>query len=118
MRNSILIRVSRGLGKRQNGGHPASPFQNREFRDEMDKAGAISVAIFRCRWPDEPAKKPMRLVTDNRDFARFGFVGWPKFDAHGTYIGPLPRSCGHKHAPIIGVYEGGGFKTADSAAFS
>jgi hypothetical protein len=63
-------------------------------------------------------KKPTRLLTDILTFKDFGHPGWPKFDARGFYLGPLPRVCGHNHRQaMIGRGKDGGFNTSPTAAY-
>ena len=46
-------------------------------------------------------------------------VTWHGVTLHGSYIGPLPKSCGCavKHVGLIGRKKGGGFNTEGSASY-
>ena len=114
-----LFEFPEDLGRRRDGGGtPASPFRAAELRAKIDKSTSETAGVFRCRWPDEPNRKPLRFISDVPGIIAFGKKGWPRFDAGGYYIGPLPRDCGHSHKPLIGQLPGGAFATSGSGSFS
>lgn len=61
--------------------------------------------------------KPTRLLSDAHGVLAVGHPGWPTFNKEDYYMGPLPRSCGHSHPPLIGTQQAGGFKTGPTAAY-
>ena len=99
-------------------GEPASIWQLSDIRTVFGKARFTTVAGHQCQYPDTDRKKPTRLLSDLDDIGDFGVIGWPKFDAGGWYVGPLPHDCRHDHREkVIGRNAKGGFHTAPTAAY-
>ena len=99
-------------------GEPASIWQLAEIRKVFGNSKFTTVAGHQCQYPDTDRKKPTRLLSDIDGIEEFGYVGWPKFDAGGWYVGPLPHDCGHNHRQrMIGRNKKGGFHTAPTAAY-
>ena len=99
------------LGRARNG-TPASMWQLEALRKVAKKRGMDTIAFHQCTYgADYP--KPTRFLSDARGLLQLGFGGWPTFNKDLYYLGPLPRSCGHSHQPLIGAEDGGGLQ--DSA---
>ena len=98
-------------------GEPASVWQLPETRTSFGNAEFTTIAFHQCRFGVDRAK-PTRIFTDVMGFKDEGHVGWPTFDAAGYYLGPLPRSCGHRHKEkTIGQNGKGGFNISHTAAY-
>ena len=103
------------LGRARNG-TPASVWQLEALRKVAKKRGMDTIAFHQCTYgADYP--KPTRFLSDARGLLQLGFGGWPTFNKDLYYLGPLPRTCGHSHQPLIGAEDGGGFKTGPTAAY-
>ena len=103
------------LGRARNG-TPASVWQLEALRTAAKKRGMDTIAFHQCEYgADYP--KPTRFLSDAKGLLQLGFGGWPVFNKDLYYLGPLPRSCGHSHQPLIGTENGGGFKTGPTAAY-
>eukprot|EP00435_Cladocopium_sp_Y103_P069710 s303_g33.t2 len=103
------------LGRARNG-TPASVWQLAELRQAAKSRQMHTVAIHQCAYgADYP--KPTRLLSDANGLLQVGFPGWPMLNKELYYLGPLPRSCGHNHDPLIGTNDSGQFKTAPTAAY-
>ena len=99
-------------------GEPASIWQLPQLRKAFGDTPCVTVAGHQCQFPGVDRAKPTRLFSDIASMANFGHVGWPRFDSRGYYLGPLPRSCGHKHRErMIGRRSDGGFNTSPTAAY-
>ena len=97
-----LLEFPEDLGRRNNGARPASPFQDKDFQDFVNKSGAFTGALFRCQWEDEFARKPTRLVSSMKAIAssqessgesqtsRSIYAGRPVLDDAGYHLGTLP----------------------------
>ena len=98
-------------------GEPASMWQLPDIRKMLGNAKFTTATGHQCQYPDTDRQKPTRFLSDLDDFGVFGYVGWPRFDASGWYVGPLPHDCGHNHRDnIIGRNKKGGFHAAPTAA--
>ena len=106
------------LGRMERG-EPASIWQLPEIRSAFGDLPCVSVAGHQCQFPGVDRKKPTRLYSDILSIGDFGFIGWPRFDSRGYYLGPLPRACGHsRHKQrTIGRNRKGGFNTSPFAAY-
>ena len=104
---------------RMDRGEPASIWQLPEIRSAFGGLPCVSVAGHQCQFPGVDRKKPTRLYSDILSIGDFGFIGWPRFDSRGYYVGPLPKMCGHKRhkQKTIGRNRKGGFNTSPFAAY-
>ena len=98
-------------------GVPASLWQLEETFAVVAESEATTGALHQCQWPGVSVAKPTRLAGTIANLESLVRPGWPKFSVTGHYTGPLPRSCGHLHSPLIGGDGKGGFATGPSAAF-
>jgi hypothetical protein len=98
-------------------GMPASIWRLPQMRELVSNTDAVTVAFHQCALADVDFAKPTRIATTASLALKFGHSGWPKLNRDGHYVGPLPRSCGHKHTPLIGQDSSGSFKTAPTAAY-
>ena len=105
------------LGVTSVGQKPGSVWQFPEQKQLLERTGASTWAIYQCHYGCS-SPKPTRfknnlfLVVDQPN------QGWPKFDLAGHYLGPLPAGCGHgSHDKLVGLDNGGKFKTAAAAAY-
>ena len=111
-----LLEHPEDLG-RVKAGVPASIWQLEETFAVVADSEATTGALHQCQWSGVSVAKPTRLAGTVANLGSLVHPGWPKFTAAGYYTGPLPRSCGHSHAPLIGGDGRGGFKTGPSAAY-
>ena len=114
--SSFLLEHPEDLG-RVPAGEPASIWQLEETFAVVADTDAVTGALHQCQWPDLCSAKPTRLAGTVANLVSIVHPGWPKFTATGHYAGPLPRFCGHNHAPLIGGDGKGGFRTGPSAAY-
>ena len=77
---------------------------------------ATSVAFHQCAYGADH-RKPTRMAGTWHGLRTLGVAGWPRLDRAQRYRGPLSRTCGHKHTPLIGTDENGDFRTAPTAAY-
>ena len=111
-----LLEHPEDLGKTPRG-TPASIWQLDQLRKAHGEFPHVSVAGHQCPFGADRAK-PTRLMSDIEEFAEFGFPGWPIFDHDDQYLGPLPKSCGHRHRDkMIGRTPQGGYYTSPTAAY-
>ena len=112
-----LIEHPEDLGRTSTGDVPASIFQLPELRSLAANCQATSFALHQCHY-GAATSKPTRLVTTLPAALGEPHQGWPQFDDRDGYRGPLPASCGHRHArQLIGRSSDGAFATAASAAY-
>ena len=117
--SSWLVEHPEHLGRTNTDQLPASIWALPEFVELQHHCSAVSLAVFQCAF-QSATSKPTRLMSTLREFAAMphSFVGSPTFSYHGSYRGPLPVSCGHKHAALIGVDKAtNAFKTTPAAAY-
>lgn len=95
-------------------GHwPASLWQFPQHQALLDGCEKLrSVVIAQVDF-GSASVKPTRLLLKTEDLHPEMYVGLPKFDDQGWYLGPLPKKSG---VPLIGT-EGANFKTAKAAAW-
>ena len=103
------------LGRTRNG-LPASVWQLAELRAAAKARSMSTIALHQCVYGADYSK-PTRLLADLPGLRLLGFPGWPQLNKEGWYLGPLPRSCGHAHPPLIGADLEGNFKTSPTAAY-
>ena len=90
-----ILEHPKDLG-RMAAGQPASIWQpDVGLREAFADVPCVAVAGHQCQFPGIDRKKPTRLYSDILSMADFGYVGWPRFDTRGFYLGPLPKLCGH-----------------------
>ena len=107
------------LGQTFHGGVPSSLWQWEEIGAFAAKSGSQRLALFQCQWPGAASSKPTGLLSNLEPtlFKALGYSGWPRFDKHWKYLGPLPRGCSHtNHSPLIGRGADGNFNTNGVAA--
>ena len=105
------------LEKRQNGEIPASIWQTLECRETVEETEGTTGALFQCKFPPRSSPKPTR-VASNMESTELLWYRWPEFDKRHRHVGPLPRSCGHKHTRFaIGKSSTRTFKTSALAAY-
>ena len=103
------------LGRSRNG-VPASVWHLEEVRRAAKKRRMETSAFHQCTYgADYP--KPTRLLSDAHGLLQLGYPGWPVLNKELYYLGPLPRTCGHEHPPLIGTNTNGGFKTGPTATY-
>ena len=98
------------------GEQPGSNWQWDELLDLIPKLGALCFAVQQCQF-GAPTPKPTRFlvnmpVTDPRCF-----VALPRFDKNGSYLGPLPKDCGHQHTHKLIGKTASRRNTAPSASY-
>ena len=98
------------------GEHPGSIWQWPELLDLIPKLGAISFAIQQCQFGALTPKPTRFLVNLQVDDPRC-FPMLPKFDKHGFYLGPLPKTCGHNHTHKLIGKTAARWNTAPSASY-
>ena len=107
-------------------GTPASIWDLDEIRKLASRTKAHTASIYQCRDPTgrgelevAESPKPTRLLGTAAKLLELRHHGWPQIHEDGSYQGPLPRSCGHKHGKkLIGLKEcGNEFKTEAAAAY-
>ncbi len=113
---SWLLEHPEDLG-RVAAGFPASIWQLEQTFEVVADSDATTGALHQCQWPEVSVSKPTRLAGTVTNLQSLVHPGWPRISAEGRYTGPLPRSCGHQHAPLIGGDGKGGFATSPSAAY-
>lgn len=98
-----------------NGEFPASIWQWSEVRDLLVRTNATTFAIQQCLFGASTPKPTRFLTTLPISDSRCHF-GWPQFSGN-SYVGPLPKSCGHIHdRKLIGQTDGK-WNTGPSAAY-
>ena len=98
-----------------NGEFPASIWQWSEVRDLLVRTNAATFAIPQCLFGASTPKPTRFLTTLPVSDSRCHF-GWPQFSGN-SYVGPLPKSCGHIHdRKLIGQTDGK-WNTGPSAAY-
>eukprot|EP00435_Cladocopium_sp_Y103_P023419 s974_g5.t1 len=103
------------LGRARNG-IPASVWQLEELRQAAKRRKMETIAFHQCTYGAN-YPKPTRFLSDANGLLQLGFPGWPVLNGGLSCLGPLPRSCGHDHDPLIGANDAGGFKTGPTAAY-
>ena len=101
-----LLEHPEDLGNSRSG-WPGSIWQLPQLRTLVQRANAVTVAL----------QQPTRLAGNLDNMAAFGWTSWPQVSKDGQYRGPLPRNCGHDHAPLIGINDEGVFATQPTAAY-
>ena len=95
---------------------PASVWHLEEVRRAAKKRPMETSAAHQCTYgADYP--KPRRLLSDAHGLLQLCYPGWPVRNKELYYLGPLPRTCGHEHPPLIGTNTNGGFKTGPTATY-
>ena len=98
-------------------GTPASIWTWEEAVQVFRSTQATSVAFHQCAFGAQH-RKPTRVAGTWYGLRTLlGVAGWPRLDRSQRYRGPLARSCGHQHAPLIGTDTEGQFITGPSAAY-
>ena len=97
-------------------GTPASIWTWEEAVQVFRSTQAASVAFHQCAFGAQH-RKPTRVAGTWYGLRTLGVAGWPRLDRSQHYRGPLARSCGHTHAPLIGTDAEGHFATGPSAAY-
>ena len=97
-------------------GTPASVWTWAYSRKFFEQNAVATVVFHQCAF-GAPYAKPTRLAGTWPNLGTLGFRGWPQLDRNGCYRGPLPKSCGHDHPPLLGFLEDGTFATAPTAAY-
>ena len=99
-------------------GVPASFWQMPEFTQALMRKGMHTFALFQCEY-GAATPKPTRFLSDLQHFEGVYYQGVPQFDKDWKYTGPLPRGCPHagQHEALIGLDEGGQWKTAPAAHY-
>ena len=111
-----LVEHPEDLGRTRKGDDPASLWQLKRVRD-LHVGDVFTGAMYQCKF-EAPTSKPTRWMDNITAFKRHLHLGWPVFDKHRAYQGPLPASCGHaQHAPLIGLNQQGLFATSKAAAY-
>ena len=95
-------------------GTPASVFQLERLRGVVKNQAWSTFAFHQCDFK-ALSSKPTRLVTNVG--ALSSFKGWPVFDKNDNYLGPLPKSCGHLHEPLVDAAGKSKDRLTDSAAY-
>ena len=80
-------------------GTPASVFQLERLRGIVKNQAWNTFAFHLCDFRPL-SSKPTRLIT-NVGALSSSFKGWPVLDKNDDYLGPLPKSCGHLHEPLV-----------------
>ena len=119
---AFFIEHPEDLGATSDGQLPASIFSSDTMFQLCKSTGARTGAFHQCHW-GASTSKPTRVVS-TLDIAKkvssnVVYLDWPKFNKKGAYLGPLPRSCGHKlHTPLLGrTSDDKAFKTAGAASY-
>ena len=111
-----LIEHSEDLGEVA-GEVPASIWQLPEMRQLVEKTQGTTWAVYQCKY-SALSPKPTRFASNIRQCKNFQFSSWPKFDSKHRYLGPLPKSCGHRFhvKKLIGKDVSGKWRTSPSAS--
>jgi hypothetical protein len=114
----FFIEHPEDLGITWNGGDPSSIWAWPEVLQLLERTGAATAALFQCKFGFR-SQKPTRVAGTLPGIAAMPWRGYPRFNKAGSYIGPLPKSCGCdvKHVGLIGRKKGGGFNTEGSASY-
>lgn len=111
----FLLEHPEDLGVTYSGGEPSSIWQWMEVLSVLERTQATTAAFFQCAF-NFRTSKPTRIAGTIPAINQLQWAGWPKFNTVGSYRGPLPPSCGHKHEGLIGR-QGGKFRTEGSASY-
>ena len=97
---------------------PASIWQLPEMRQLVEKTQGTTWAVYQCKY-SALSPKPTRFASNIRQCKNFQFSSWPKFDSKHRYLGPLPKSCGHRFhvKKLIGKDVSGKWRTSPSASY-
>ena len=105
------------LGTTPSGGTPSSIWALPETFAVSSEIGGSSAALYQCAFGTDYAK-PTRLWGTLKRISSLPHCQWPSFSQHGKYLGPLPPSCGHRHATkLVGRHPDGSFNTSSTAAY-
>lgn len=99
-----------------NGERPGSIWQWEEILLLIATCEAVCFAIHQCVF-GAPTPKPTRLATTVNFGGSRCYFAMPSFDAEGSYVGPLPRDCGHVHEQKLIGKSGDKWNTGPSAAY-
>ena len=121
---AFLIQHPEDLGATSDFQQPASIFGITEMHALVKRTRAKTAAFHQCPW-GAPSSKPTRVVSTldlkNPEDDNVLYYTWPIFDKWGTYKGPLPRNCGHRHQGLLGRRpsgrNAGSFRTSGSASY-
>ena len=99
----FFIEHPEDLGVTWNGGDPSSIWAWPEVLQLLERTGAATAALFQCKFGFR-SQKPTRVAGTLPGIAAMPWRGYPRFNKAGSYIGPLPKSCGCdvKHVGLIG----------------
>ena len=96
---------------------PASLWQDARARHLVDKHGWHTLALHQSEF-GAPTVKPTRLIFNRQSCCSLGYMGWPTFDRHDKYIGPLPPALNPQGVSLMrGPHDTGPFRTAQAAAY-
>ncbi len=97
---------------------PASIWQLPEMRQLVETTQGTTWAVYQCKY-SALSPKPTRFASNIRQCKNFQCSSWPKFDSKHRYLGPLPRSCGHRFhvKKLIGKDDTGKWRTSPSASY-
>ena len=108
------------------GGHcehgPSSMWVLREFRFLEGIREARRAAAYMCQFTRSEYERPTGILSNCTFLRPLLFLGWPNLvevQNNLTYRGPLPLSCscGHEHAPLIGLTDDATFRTTNAVEF-
>ena len=116
--SAFLLEHPEDLGAVSSNRVPASIWQDERLRELVRQCHGHSGALHQCRYEGALSSKPTRLASNLPNFADLVVLGWPGFVSLDVYRGPLPRSCGHAHPPLIGMDpRTNEFRTTPSAVY-
>ena len=88
------------------------------MQESSSGKGGRNLRLSPMPWGDALSKKPTRFLAFGINWVEFTrFPGVHQLDPDGQYMGPLPRACGHDHAPLLGKDEHGNRRTSKAAAY-
>lgn len=111
----FLLEHPEDLGQ-VNGEIPGSIWQWSEVQELVPTCSAVTFAVQQCHF-GAPTPKPTRFMCDLDVVDERCFLSWPKFTSDGSYLGPLPRSCGHVHKHKLIGKTAAQWNTSPSAAY-
>ena len=95
---------------------PASVWDFDELKHLLLLEGVHTAAFFQCQW-GAPSSKPTRFLWYSVPLLGAALhSGAPQLTTEGRYSGPLPASCGHRHARrLLGKSEDNRWNTSSAA---
>ena len=96
---------------------PASIWELQELT-RLQGGEVFTVAFYQCQFGAK-SRKPTRILSNLQPLRLWGWTSWPRLNAQGCYVGPLPLhcSCGRSHQGLIKRSADDAFATTEAAAY-